>query len=175
MLPPPHELAERADGPFPGFNHAWPCCTNTGDVTLLLSHSQQLLNSQNQAYANLLCWRPPNLFNRLRSRERKKRIERGCFFPPIPSCFSETTLYATIPCLPHKKTTISHFPSSPPAPFLPTSIPHALWPPRRGSLFALSFSVSLNLCAGLKFKFKFRFIGMTRAGLPQAHSQGPAQ
>lgn len=48
-------------------------------------------------------------------------------------------------------------------------------PPRRGSLFALSFSVSLNLCAGLKFKFKFHFIGMTRAGLPQAHSQGPAQ
>lgn len=54
-------------------------------MTLLLSHSQQLLNSQNQAYANLLCWRPPNLFNRLRSREKggKKEyqnVERGCFF-----------------------------------------------------------------------------------------------
>lgn len=118
-----------------------PAALNTGDVTLLLSHSQQLLNSQNQAYANLLCWRPPNLFNRLRSRERKKRIERGCFFPPIPFCFSETTLYATIPCLPHKKTTISHFPSSPPAPVLPTSIPHALSPPA-AALSLLSPSVS---------------------------------
>lgn len=31
-------------------------------MRLLLSHSQQLLNSQTQAYANLLCWRPSNLF-----------------------------------------------------------------------------------------------------------------
>lgn len=39
-----------------------PAALNTGDVTLLLSHSQQLLDSQSQAYANLLCWRPSNLF-----------------------------------------------------------------------------------------------------------------
>lgn len=119
-------------------------------MTLLLSHSQQLLNSQNQAYANLLCWRPPNLFNRLRSREEEKRIpnvERGCFFSLIPFCFRETTLYATIPCLPHIKTTISHFLSSSLC-FVPScmSSPHTLPLPPGLSLWSVLQCLTQPLC-----------------------------
>lgn len=60
-----------------------PAALNTGDVRLLLSHSQQLLNSQTQAYANLLCWRPSNLFlllssfNRLRGKKTRKEKHNG--------------------------------------------------------------------------------------------------
>lgn len=164
-------------------------------MTLLLSHSQQLLDSQSQAYANLLCWRPSNLFffpssyclsTGQKESERKKKIlqnvERG--FPPPPHsspfCFSPTTFPASIHHLPPR--THSHSPSLSNS-FASCFIPlhksvlrfYPLAPPlARGlcpsPLFSLSLSLSTSVSASNSNSNSNSFIGMTRESLARAHS-----
>lgn len=134
-----------------------PAALNTGDVTLLLSHSQQLLNSQNQAYANLLCWRPSNLFPpRFHSTGERRRVRKKYFFSFTHSRFVLVRPHSTHrPCvfLPYTQP-LSGSLKLPPLlhSFLPRSL--SLW----SILQSLphSLSLSLNLCVSLKFKFKFK-------------------
>lgn len=104
--------------------------------------------------------------------ERGKRELKGAvFFPSSHFVLVRPHSMQQFPVFLTKRQQSPTFYQVLPASFLPTSMAHTLYPSRHCSLFGLSFSASLNLCAGLKFKFKFSFIGMTRDRLPQAYSQ----
>lgn len=136
-------------------------------MTLLLSHSQQLLDSQSQAYANLLCWRPSNLFPPLslstgREGVRKKHyqnVERGFFLthPRFvlvrPHSMHRFSVFLTYTLALHPPSQIL-----PPCSFLSTCLSLTLYPSLAhfGLSFHPSLTLSLNLGVSLKFKFKFK-------------------
>ncbi len=144
-------------------------------MTLRLSHSQQLLDSQSRAYANLLCWRPSNLFpfNRQRGRVRKKHyqnVERDFFFLTHPrfvlgrphsmprfSAFLTYTqlLFASLK-VPLLYSFLRVFAS------LPRSL--LLWS------ILLSLSCSPSVSTSNSNSNSHCFIGMTRESLAWAHS-----